>query len=351
MKKSAASIGYSRHAQLSHNMHLSLAWDTQGALKQWEKEKPFAVREERERQERRRRGEAEERRPTFDLWSAFPPLVRSVPAGPADYSIHTNNPVAPTPLTLSQPATSHTTSSSAAMRKQAAELLAAGSTYDPYAAIDNPFFTSAPSNYTSIYTSPPPHTSPLPATGHKPNLTSHPSASYIQPASTSHPSRRRNNRWTEERLFFRGYSTNGSDEFSGAMAVRPQQGRDLLFEQPMYSSFTLDGVYTEPQRRKGAKKQRWVKVETPRMRVRRDETEQMEQADTGLDDSARTSSGTIVVDGAQCGSDEVGMGGANNGGIRCVEKVEVRLSGVFVPRVSSHFIPSTSLPLCKPRWD
>ena len=342
MKKSAASIGYSRHAQLSHNMRLSLGWERQGELKRWEKEKPFAVRDERERQERRSRGESEEARPTFDLWSSFPPLVRSVPAGPADYSIHTNNPIAPTPSILPQPVASLTTSASNAARKQAAELLAVGDAYDPYTAIDNPFFTSAPSNYTSIYLSPPPHSSPLPTTSHKPNLTSHPAASYAPPGQ---PSRRRNNRWTEERLFFRGYSANGSDEFSGAMAVRPQQGRDLLFEQPLYSSFTLDGVYREPQRRKAARKQRWVKVETPRMRVRMDETEQKEQADMGEND-VQMRSGRVDVDAG-----ELGLEDADGGGSRVLEKVEVRLSGVFVPRVSSRFIPSSNLPLCKPRWD
>ena len=340
MKKPAASIGYSRHAQLSHNMHLSLGWDTQGALKRWEKEKPFAVRDEREREERRRRGEAEEPRRTFDLWSAFPPVIRSVPAGPADYSIHHNNPIAPTPPAALQTATSLPASSSSSIRKQAAALLAAGNAYDPYAAISNPFFTSAPSNYTAIYANPPPHTSPLPATTHKPNLTSYPSTSYSLPFSAGQPSKRRNNRWTEERLFFRGYSASGSDEASGAMAVRPQQGRDLLFEQPMYSSFTLDGVYREPQRRRGAKKQRWVKVETPRMRVRQPDGAQMHQADEA-----------DRMGGMEDGSDGVEWGDEDGGGGRSVEKVEVRLSGVFVPRVSSRFIPSTSLPLCKPRWD
>ena len=349
MRKPAASIGYSRHAQLSHNMHLSLGWDVHGSLTRWEKEKPFAVREAREREERRRRGEAEEQRRTFDLWSAFPPLVRSVPTGPSDYSVHASSPIihAPAPPAASQPAASHPTSSSSSTHKQAAALLAAGSEYDPYAAIANPFFTSAPSNYTAIYTSPPPHSSPLPATTHKPNLTSYPAASYSLPFSSSQPSKRRNNRWTEERLFFRGYSTNGSDEASGAMAVRPQQGKDLLFEQPMYSSFTLDGVYREPQRRKGVKTQRWVKVATPRMRVRQPDGEQKEQVDMGADgvyqggDEGR----------AEYGSDGGGVGGEHGVGTRSVEKVEVRLSGVFVPHVSSRFIPSTSLPLCKPRWD
>ena len=340
MKKPAEAIGYSRHAQLSHNMHLSLGWDAQGALKQWEKEKPFAVREQREREDRRRRGEAEEPRQTFDLWSACPPLVRSVPAGPADYSIHANNPITPATSVASQPPASLPLSASSATRQQAAALLAAGSAYDPYAAIANPFFTSAPSNYTAIYAdSPQPQSSPLLATTHKPNLTAHSSDSYRLPFSAAQPSKRRNNRWTEERLFFRGYSTNGSDEASGAMAVRPQQGRDLLFEQPLYSSFTLDGVYREPQRRKGAKKQRWVKVETPRMRLRQPECEEKQQSDMAAD-GVEADQWTGEDGGGQPHSSESGA-----------EKVEVRLSGVFVPRVSSRFIPSTSLPLCKPRWD
>jgi hypothetical protein len=342
-KKTADRIGYACHAQHSENMNLSLQWDKEGKIRQWEKEKPFAVRDERERQARRSRGEKEEEKVQLDLFKPFPPVINPVPA-PAAFSLDINHPLLP-PQPSSAPASltlSSRAASNAAIRVQARRLLQEGERYDPYASSTLPFFTPSPSRYTEIFTSPPSPSS-CSSSSLKVSLTSHPASAYsIRTSSSSSPSSAyhgKNNRWTEERLFFRGYS-NSQEDTEAWQRTERSGGVDLLFDAPLYSSFALDGVYREPKRAKQGKKVRWSRLEAPRMNKREDAVKEVKDDDNSAGKVGDGAGGT------QSGDD--GDRGANGG----IDKTEVRLSGVFVPRAGlGRFIATSSYPLCNPNRD
>jgi hypothetical protein len=321
MKKQAADIGYACHAQHSDNMSLSLQWQKDGQLTQWEKEKPFAVRDQREKEERRRRGEVEEAKQQFDLWSAFPPVINPVPA-PVSYDLHRHHPLLP-PQPSSAPSSTSITaaaSSAAILRQHARRLLEQTSSYDPYAASSLPFMKPTPSHFTSLY-----HSTSPDLNSQKVSLIRHPFSSYSHTAQY----KGRNHRWTEERLFFRGYKVKADGD--GPEPVVSEL-RDLLFDAPLYSSFALDGVYREPKKRRGKKQVNPTKIDTPRMRTRQEE-EGKEQED----ERQRIADGECEE--SEDSGEEKGRGDGADRSAGSLVKVEVRSSGVYIPRaVTGRFI-------------
>ena len=334
-KKPAEAIGYSCAAHLSDNMQLSLQWEKEGRLRRWEKEKPFAVREQREREERRRRGQPEEAKLTFDLFSGFPPIIQPVPA-PAAFDLHQRHPLLP-PQPRSAPSSSSASpsapspsSSTSAVRVQARRLLAEGGSYDPYAAALLPFFQPQPSHFTDLYRS----SSPQLNTS-KVSLLSHPLSSYERPPPAAY--RGSNHRWTEERLFFRGYRVAQSDgDGDGGAGEAAPPARDLLFDAPLYSSFALDGVYREPERKGRKKVVRWSQLPTPTMRRRGGGGEGSEGV--GEESKQPFDSASLLSAAAGCS----GSGEPSGSSTPSAAKVELRASGVYVPRASSLRFITTS---------
>ena len=332
-KKPAASIGYACAAQLSDNMQLSLQWEREGRLRRWERERPFAVREQRQREQRRQRGEPEEAKATFDLFSAFPPIIRAVPA-PTSFDLHQRHPLLP-PQPRSAPSASSapaSTSSNSALRVRARRLLAEAGAYDPYAAALLPFFKPQPSHFTDTYHS----TSPQLSTS-KVSLLSHPLSSYARPPPAAY--RGSNHRWTEERLFFRGYQVKPTDGAGdgeggdGTAAAHP--AKDLLFDAPLYSSFAPDGVYREPARKGLKKAVRWSQIPAPRIRHREESG-----GSGGLGREAEEKDGLDLGQASfvSLGEDAVALSSTST-----ATRVEGHLnaSGVYVPRAASGRFIST----------
>ena len=341
LKKPAEAIGYACAAQLSGNMQLSLQWDKEGQLRRWEKERPFAVREQREREERRSRGEPEEVKAIFGLFSPFPPDIQPVPA-PAAFSLQQRHPLLPpqprsAPLSSSPTLSPSLSSSNSALRVQARRLLAEAGSYDPYAAALLPFFTPQPSHYNDTY-----HSSASQLNTAKVNLLSHPLSSYARPPPSSYKGS--NHRWTEERLFFRGYRVKDSAddddrevEGRGSVAAAGRgAAHDLLFDAPLYSSFTTDGVYREPERRGRKRPVRWTKLPTPRMRRREDGGGRAGGAGHEVQDSL----GSAVEQPAS--ADGLGSEAQGQTMVPTCAKADIRASRVYVPRASSLRFISTS---------
>ena len=139
--------------------------------------------------------------------------------------------------------------------------------YDPYASAAMPHTNPAPSGYTETYL----------AQG-KVSLVTHPREAYERGrgGGVGGGYRGSNHRWTEERLFFRGYRVKAQEEREGGRGGEETKAelKDLLFDAPLYSSFAGDGVYREPQRKGRKKTVRLMKVVTPRMRRREEEGEE-----------------------------------------------------------------------------
>ena len=324
-RRTSASIGYACNAQQSDNMQLSLQWQTVGQLRRWEKERPYALRDDRERQQRRARGEREEEKQPLDLFAAFPASVHPVPAAAA-FDLHENHPLLPPAQAASSTQADSLVGSAAARRLQARRLLAEGAQYDPFASSTLPFFAPSASHYTAVYTAPPSPSS-CSRSSLKVHLTRHPAAAYtaVQAAAGTAGYRGKNNRWTEERLFFRGFSSSGqvaAAPSSSSSSSSSSQGVELLFSSPLYSSFSLDGQYREPQRTRKQRPQQWSRLQPPTMR-------RTQPAAADCEDRA-DSTAAEAEDRLQAaeGQQEVRLDAE-------VQKAPVRLSGVFVPRVDS----------------
>ena len=310
LKKPAASIGYACDARHSENMGLSLQWEKAGAIVRWEKERPFAVREGREREARRARGDADTPRRSFDLWSRFPPLVMPVPAPDVGF-VRERNPLLLRPL--SQPSSPPAVDS--ARRLRARRLLEEMDAYDP-----NGCQTAAalrPSHFTALYRS-----TAVECAAPKVSLLAHPASSYARAPGAVY--RGSNHRWTEERLFFRGYRVGAANDAAAAEERPRRELRDLLFDAPLYSSFALDGVYREPVRTRGKKPAQRTRLPTPRVRQRE------------MDDNDGA-----AVDEPLPAPSEQQPGGTQPP----LVKMDIQLSGVYVPRaVSGRFVSSSQYP-------
>ena len=322
-RRTSASIGYACNAQQSGNMQLSLQWETAGELRRWEKERPYAVREERERQQRRARGEREEEKQAVDLFAAFPASVHPVPAA-ASFDLHVNHPLLPPALTSgSSVELDSRVRSNAARRARARRQLAEGALYDPYASSALPFFAPSASHYTALYTAPP-SPSCCSRSSLKVQLTRHPAAAYT--AAAGH--RGRNNRWTEEQVFFR----TGCE---AAAAPGAAASVDLLFSSPLYSSFSLDSQYREPERTRRPRQQQSSRLQPPMMRRR--QTAQ-QQRDTDGEDRERS-----AEEAEQHRLRAAEQQRQEAAGHAALQRAAVRLSGVFVPHVDTRrFLSSLS---------